>query len=178
MKTKVKAATKTEKVGDGERFKTATIKSPIGKLILVADSKALLGVYFDGMKHIPRSISEMKEDLKHPIMAKAAAQLGEYFDGSRKSFSLPLRFEGTEFQKKVWLEIARIPNGETIHYGELARRSGLPEAIRAAGTATGRNPIAIVVPCHRVVGKNGDLCGFAGGLAKKRFLLALEGARA
>src|ERR1051325_2484980 len=111
---------------------------------------------------------------RRPVLREAAKQLREYFAGKRKSFSLPLRLAGTDFQRRVWGEIARIPYGETVSYSALAQRAGAPLAVRAAGTSTGRNPAAIVVPCHRVMGKNGDLCGFGGGLERKRYLLKLE----
>ena len=94
--------------------------------------------------------------------------------GKGKSFSVPLRLSGTDFQKRVWREIALIPYGETLSYSELAKRAGAPHAVRAAGRSTGRNPVSIIIPCHRVVGKNGNMCGFAGGLEKKRHLLELE----
>jgi methylated-DNA-[protein]-cysteine S-methyltransferase len=146
----------------------------VGELILVADADALIGLYFAGRDHVPSARTGWKRTDDHPILRKAATQLREYFDGKRTKFALPLRFTGTEFQKKVWNEIAKIPHGVTTDYSELARRAGSPDAIRATGTSTGRNPISIIIPCHRVVGKNGDLCGFAGGLETKRFLLALE----
>jgi len=151
-----------------------TVKSPIGDLLLVADDSALIGLYFSGRKHIPAASKDWTLNAQHPLLRDAAKQLGEYFAGKRKEFTLPLRFAGTEFQQEVWQEIARIPFGKTVTYTDLAERVGAPQAVRAAGTATGRNPISIIVPCHRVVGKNGDLCGFAGGLEKKIHLLGLE----
>jgi methylated-DNA-[protein]-cysteine S-methyltransferase len=150
------------------------IKSPIDDLMLVADDWALTGLYFVGCDHIPAASKHWKRDARHPILLQATKQLSEYFAGKRTEFTLPLRLDGTEFQRSVWQEIALIPYGETISYSDLAERAGAPQAIRAAGTTTGRNPIAIIVPCHRVMGKNGALCGFAGGLEKKRHLLALE----
>jgi len=152
----------------------ATIKSPIGELMLVADDTALTGVYFGGHDHVPAASEGWTRDAQHPVLRKAALQLQEYLSGKRKSFEIPLRLTGTDFQEKVWQQIARIPYGETISYAELAKRAGNPQAIRAAGTTTGRNPVSIIVPCHRVVGKNGGLGGFGGGLDRKRFLLSLE----
>ena len=111
---------------------------------------------------------------EHPVIRQAVKQLGEYFAGKRRSFSLPLRLAGTDFQERVWHQIALVPYGKTISYTELAKRTGAPEAVRAAGTTTGRNPVSIIVPCHRIVGKNGSMCGFAGGLKRKQFLLELE----
>ncbi len=150
------------------------IKSPIDDLMLVTDDSALTGLYFVGCDHIPTASNRWTLNPQHPVLRQAAKQLQEYFAGKRESFSLPLRLAGTDFQERVWREIALIPYGETISYGDLAKRAGAPQAIRAAGTSTGRNPVAIVIPCHRVVGKNGDMCGFAGGLERKRYLLGLE----
>ena len=150
------------------------IRSPVGALMLAADASALTGLYFVGCDHIPGAIKRWTRDARHPVLREAARQLREYFAGRRKSFSLPLRLAGTDFQRRVWGEIARIPYGETVSYSTLARRAGAPLAVRAAGTSTGRNPVAIVIPCHRVMGKNGGLCGFAGGLERKRRLLELE----
>src|SRR5579863_3389204 len=170
---KLKFVTKTKNTKDSVMNSFSTIKSPIGELLLVADDSALTGIYFVGCDHIPTASKGWKRNAQHPVLRQAAAQLEEYFAGKRKTFSLPLRLSGTEFQQKVWEQIARIPHGETINYSELARRAGAPEAVRAAGTSTGRNPVAVIVPCHRVVGKDGTLCGFAGGLDRKRHLLAL-----
>lgn len=150
------------------------IKSPIGDLMLVTDDSALNGLYFIGRDHIPAVSKNWTLNGKHPVLQQAAKQLQEYFNGKRTEFSIPLRLTGTDFQEKVWREITRIPYGETINYTELAKRAGKPDAIRAAGAATGRNPISIIVPCHRVMGKNGNMTGFAGGLERKRHLLDLE----
>jgi methylated-DNA-[protein]-cysteine S-methyltransferase len=161
----------------GEHMKSNTtnaaytiVKSPIDELMLVADDSALIGVSFAPFE--PEK--KWKRNPAHPILKEATQQLHNYFAGKRNKFSIPMRLEGTEFQKKIWTEIARIPYGKTISYSDLARRAGNPDAIRAAGTSTGRNPIAIIIPCHRVVGKNGDMCGFGGGLPRKKFLLNLE----
>jgi methylated-DNA-[protein]-cysteine S-methyltransferase len=150
------------------------IKSPIGDLLLVADHSALTGVYFVGCDHIPAASKQWKLNAKHPVLQQTAKQLQEYFAGKREDFFLPLRLSGTEFQEKIWRQIALIPFGETVSYTDLAKGAGAPSAIRAAGTTTGRNPISIIIPCHRVVGKNGAMCGFAGGLEKKERLLKLE----
>jgi len=151
-----------------------TIKTPMGDLLLVANESALTGIYFVGCDHIPAEQNEWERDPKHPILRQAKEQLDEYFAGSRTEFTLPLHFAGTDFQNRVWQQIALIPYGKTITYSDLAQKSGKPEAIRAAGTSTGRNPISIIIPCHRVVGKNGGFGGYAGGLERKRFLLELE----
>jgi len=150
------------------------IPSPVGDLLLATDGTALTGLYFAGRDHIPAVSKQWTRNPRHPVLQQTAKQLKEYFAGKRTKFSLPLRPSGTNFQEKVWQEIARIPYGETITYTDLAKRAGAPLAIRAAGTSTGRNPLSIIIPCHRVVGKNGSLTGFAGGLGKKRHLLELE----
>jgi methylated-DNA-[protein]-cysteine S-methyltransferase len=152
----------------------SVIKSPVNDLMLVADDSALVGLYFAGCDHIPAANRRWTLDPKHPVLQQAATQLDEYFAGKRTEFSLPMRLAGTEFQEKVWRQIARIPYGETISYSDLAKRAGATRAIRAVGTSTGRNPVAIVIPCHRVVGKDGNMRGFAGGLERKRRLLDLE----
>ena len=152
-----------------------TLKSKqLGDLILTANETQLTGIYFAGRKHVPAALKDWKRDPSHPVLKKAARELEDFLSGKRKNFTVPLHADGTEFQHKVWEQIARIPFGKTITYSELARRAGRPEAIRAAGAATGRNPLAIIVPCHRVVAKSGALQGFAGGLETKKRLLALE----
>jgi methylated-DNA-[protein]-cysteine S-methyltransferase len=150
------------------------IPSPVGELLLVADADALLGLYFAGCDHVPAAAQAWRLNSEHAVLRLAEQQLRDYFAGARKTFSVPFRLVGTEFQQRVWQQIARIPFGATVSYSELAQRAGRPEAIRAAGTSTGRNPLSIIVPCHRVVGKNGGLHGFAGGLERKRQLLGLE----
>lgn len=146
----------------------------LGDLVLVADEQALTGVYFADKDHSTRWIKEAKLDPKHPLLRQAAEELTDYLGGKRKKFSVPLHFDGTEFQNAVWKQIARIPFGETISYSELARRAGAPAAVRAAGTATGQNPLGIIIPCHRVIAKSGTLGGYAGGLDRKTHLLKVE----
>jgi methylated-DNA-[protein]-cysteine S-methyltransferase len=146
----------------------------VGDLLLVANPGELIGVYFHGRKHAPVMPGDWKLDPRLPVLRQTTAELQEYFAGKRKTFSVPLHFDGTDFQHEIWRQIARIPFGETITYSELAERSGVPDAVRAAGTATGQNPLSIIVPCHRVVGKNGKLTGFAGGLDRKKNLLEIE----
>jgi len=150
------------------------LKQPLGDLLLVANETELIGLYFDGRTHVPAARSTWTCDLQHPVLRQAQKQLQEFFAGKRIRFSLPLKFSGTQFQERVWREIARIPLGETISYSELARRAGNPRAIRAAGMNTGLNPLGIVIPCHRVIGKDGSITGYAGGLEWKRHLLNLE----
>lgn len=151
--------------------------SPVGRLRLVADRDALRGIGFKLERHpkpsLPHWIFVADPQMSAPIAA-ACRQLQEYFAGERQTFELPLRPLGTPFQLAVWQELARIPYGVTISYGELARRIDQPAAVRAVGAANGRNPLPIVLPCHRVIGADGSLTGFGGGLPTKRFLLALE----
>lgn len=148
--------------------------SPYGRILLVADGSAISSVSFTGQKYAPRVQRDWQRDARHAPIRKAKRELAEYFGGRRKRFSLKLAPHGTPFQRAVWKAIAQVGFGRTIAYAELARRAGHPGSARAAGAATGRNPIGIIVPCHRIVGTNGSLTGYAGGLAKKRALLALE----
>ena len=149
-------------------------ESPYGQMLLVADDAGLAGVYFDGQKYLPTVASQWRRDAQHATLRQAKRELAEYFAGKRKRFELKLAPAGTPFQRSVWKAISNVEFGQTITYGELAERSGCPGSARAAGAATGRNPIGIVVPCHRIVGANGSLTGYAGGLERKRALLALE----
>ena len=150
--------------------------TPLGTLFATAIGGSLTGIYFEGQRHAPAISRDWQEDPYHAPLAECARQLADYFEGKRQCFDLPLAPDGTEFQRRVWREIARIPYGETLSYAELAARAEVPGAARAAGAATGRNPLSIVVPCHRVVGTNGSLTGYAGGLERKTRLLELEGA--
>lgn len=143
-------------------------QSPLGTLRIAADEKGITGLAFSDMP-LTDAIAEQT-----PLLKKAAAQLDEYFAGARRSFDLPLNPAGTEFQKKVWDALVGIGYGETRTYGRIAATTGNPKACRAVGMANNRNPIAIIIPCHRVVGANGSLTGYAGGLDKKEFLLDLE----
>jgi methylated-DNA-[protein]-cysteine S-methyltransferase len=160
----------------GEKIMTnySTFKTPLGELLLVADESALTGIYFSGHKHSPQVEKTWTLNTRHPVLQQAEKELKEYFQGKRNSFSFPMNSVGTAFQKKIWKEIARIPFGKTATYSDLAKKAGSPKAVRAAGAATGRNPLSIVVPCHRVMGKNGAITGYAGGLDRKQHLLDLE----
>ena len=151
------------------------IDSPVGVLTLVSDGRALIRIHFGKLP--AREAGPELTAAEDSILARAARQLGEYFDGKRASFDLPLDPAGTEFQKRVWKELSKIPFGRTSTYAELARRIGAPKASRAVGGANGRNPLPIVVPCHRVIGKDGSLTGFAFGIGAKQKLLAHEGVR-
>lgn len=148
------------------------LPTPIGKLLLVADRQGLREIWFETGKHRKAPDPAWRHDPAR--LAFARTQLQEYFAGERTRFDLPLHPLGTNFQVTVWQALAEIPYGSTISYGELAQRIGQPLAVRAVGAANGRNPLPIVLPCHRVIGANGSLTGFGGGLPTKRFLLAME----
>ena len=149
--------------------------SPVGTLRLVASEEGLVAVLWPEDSHARVPLPPTTEDAHHPVLHTAAAQLSEYFAGERTAFALPLSMRGTPFQVAVWQALCAIPFGATRTYGELAVELGNPAATRAIGAANGRNPLSIVVPCHRVIGASGRLTGFAGGLAVKARLLALEG---
>ena len=151
-----------------------TFDSPVGPLLLMSDGTSLTGLHTDNDKHRPAIQSEWKRDDGTTPFAQAIAQLQAYFEGGLTDFELPLAPHGTEFQMKVWRELCNIPFGETISYGELARRIGRPSASRAVGHSNARNPISIIVPCHRVIGSDKSLTGYAGGLDRKRALLEHE----
>jgi len=155
----------------------ARLKMPIGTLLATAKDGELTGLYYERGRHVPAIGDDWIEDARAKPFGECARQLREYLDGDRKSFDLPLAPEGSDFQRSVWREIARIPYGERITYAELAKRAGAPGSARAAGAATGRNPISIIVPCHRVVGADGSLTGYAGGVGRKAKLLEIEDAR-
>ena len=152
-----------------------TYESPHGRMLLVATEDGVCGVFFNGQKYFPEKDSDWTRDGNHAPLKQAKRELAEYFAGRRKHFEVALDPEGTPFQRSVWKAIAKVRFGETISYGELARRAGHPGSSRAAGAATGRNPVSIIVPCHRIMGADGSLTGYAGGLNRKRALLALEG---
>jgi methylated-DNA-[protein]-cysteine S-methyltransferase len=150
----------------------STIASPIGELLLRSDGKSLTGLFMTKQTHGAQRTRDWQRD--DAALHEARTQLQAYFAGELRAFELPLAAQGTPFQQEVWRALCDIPYGETISYGELARRIGQPTAARAVGLANGQNPIAVVVPCHRVIGANGALTGYGGGLARKRWLLAHE----
>ena len=152
------------------------IRSPIGNLKLVASSVGLVAVLWENDTPKRVRLPDLKEDPQHPMLLQAERELKEYFAGQRNDFAVPLDMRGTQFQKQVWEALLAIPFGETRTYGQLARQLGNPNATRAVGAANGRNPIAVLVPCHRVIGSSGKLTGFAGGLEAKAHLLSLESA--
>lgn len=145
---------------------TVVYDSPIGKLWLSAENGKIVSLSFSG--------TQADAEITEPVLSKAMNQLSEYFAGKRKAFDLPLELHGTPFQKSVWNELVKIPFGRTETYGEIAAKIGKPKAARAVGMGCNRNPIAIIIPCHRVVGKNGSLTGFAGGLDVKSKLIEHE----
>lgn len=151
-----------------------SIASPVGPLHLVATDAALVALVWriESTPQIP--FDDAQDRPGHPVLLAAATQLDEYFAGQRQSFDVPLEFRGTDFQKLAWNALLTIPYGETRSYAQMARQIGRPDAVRAVGAANGRNPISIIVPCHRVIGASGELTGFGGGLPAKARLLALE----
>jgi methylated-DNA-[protein]-cysteine S-methyltransferase len=152
-----------------------TIDSPVGPLTLVAAAGRLTGLYMDAQRHLPDWSSFGPEgDPASAPFAAAADQLARYFAGRLTRFDLPLELAGTPFQRQVWAALRDIPYGQTTTYGELATGLGKPAASRAVGLANGKNPVSIVVPCHRVIGADGSLTGYGGGIDRKRFLLTLE----
>jgi len=150
----------------------ARFESPVGPLLLAGDAKALRRVSFESSKRAMPPLGDWKQN--RAAFAEVIRQLQAYFRGELKEFDLPLAMEGTEFQLRVWNALREIPYGETISYAQLARRIGNPQAVRAVGLANGSNPIPIIVPCHRVIGSDGSLTGFGGGLSTKKKLLELE----
>lgn len=147
--------------------------SPLGTLLLAATEHGLCGLYFDRHRHFKGARNWLRND-RHHYLLQAARELDEYFAGERRAFDLPLDLSGTPFQHAVWRALQALAFGSTTSYRSIAQHAGNPDAIRAAGTAIGRNPVSIIVPCHRVLGAAGALCGYAGGLERKRYLLALE----
>ncbi|WP_460839706.1 methylated-DNA--[protein]-cysteine S-methyltransferase [Noviherbaspirillum agri] len=148
--------------------------SPLGPLVLAATEQGLCGLYFEEHKYFKGPHGWQRDDA-HPLLQKAARQLDQYFAGQRSTFDIDLDLRGTPFQQAVWRALQALSYGSTTSYGEIAKGLAKPGAVRASGTAIGRNPVCIIVPCHRVLGTSGGLSGYAGGLERKRFLLALEG---
>ena len=160
--------------GKDDRLVYKWVDSPIGRLKLVATDDGLTGILWEQERPGRVRLSALAEDPSHAVLVEAERQLSEYFHGRRQTFTLTLDFAGTAFQRQVWSALLTIPFGETRSYAQIARQIGKPSATRAVGAANGRNPISIVAPCHRVIGANGQLTGFAGGLEAKAHLLALE----
>jgi methylated-DNA-[protein]-cysteine S-methyltransferase len=149
--------------------------SPLGTMLAIATDDAITDLHIVSGKYVPKLGNDCIDSPKLPVFLQLRRELSDYFAGKRKSFDVKLAPEGTEFQKAAWMALTKIPYGQTRTYGEQAAAIGRPKAVRAIGAANGRNPIGVVVPCHRVIGANGTLTGYAGGLDKKEFLLKLEG---
>jgi methylated-DNA-[protein]-cysteine S-methyltransferase len=156
----------------GVLVRFTTMPSPLGEVLLTGDGRHLTGLYMTPHPHGPSPQASWVRD--DAAFTDAIRQLQEYFDGSRLVFEIPLAPEGTDFQRRVWMALRDIPYARTVSYGDIAREVGNPRGVRAVGLANGRNPIAIIVPCHRVIGANGSLTGYGGGLDRKRWLLAHE----
>ena len=158
----------------GTRY--AQVETPLGDLTLVAKGDGLSGVYFPGHWHLPKDPAFGDEVDAHtdPVLSRVAEEIREYLSGARTDFDIPVRTHGDDFSEKVWSAIAKIPYGKTTTYGRIARDMGDPHLAQRVGQAVGRNPVSIVIPCHRVVGSDGSLTGYAGGLERKRTLLDLE----
>jgi methylated-DNA-[protein]-cysteine S-methyltransferase len=154
-----------------------TLRTPVGELFLAATETAVAALVWSREELERIGIREWKPGKTCALLAEAERQLREYFEGERRSFDLPLQFHGTPFQESVWKELGKIPFGKTWSYRELARRVGKPAAVRAVGSANGKNPVCIILPCHRVVRLSGDIGGYAGGVGHKAWLLELESAR-
>lgn len=154
---------------------TAAYASPLGPMLMAASARGLAGLWFEGEKHWPAQAHQWAPRPQLAVFSQAARQLDGYFAGRLRAFELPLDLSrGTAFQQRVWQALLSIPFGQTVTYGTLATALASPQAMRAVGAASGRNPVSIVVPCHRVLGADGTLTGYAGGLARKRALLLLE----
>ncbi len=152
--------------------------SPVGSLLIAATEAGICGIYFEEHRHFKGRDGWQETVPQSPAarhMAHAARQLDEYFAGQRTEFDVPLDLRGTDFQQSVWQELNNIPFGKSVSYAQQAQQLGNPKALRAVGSAIGKNPVSIIVPCHRVIGTSGAVTGYAGGLERKRFLLALEG---
>jgi methylated-DNA-[protein]-cysteine S-methyltransferase len=151
------------------------IKTPLGDVLVLSDGQYLTGLMFKGQKHMPKISVEWRQDPKLDVFTNTELQILEYFNGSRKQFDVAYRTtKGTPFQQKVWRAIAKVGHGTTISYRELAKLAGCATSIRAVATAAGKNPLSIVIPCHRIIGITGDLSGYAGGIHRKNALITLE----
>ena len=181
IETHVEPGTETH-VEPGTETRYTLWTSPLGEILLTFDADAgtaasqrLTGLYFDGQKDRPPVAPHWRRAGDDPLARRVVAQLERYFGSGDAGFDVPVGLAGTAFQQRVWQALCGIAPGDTVTYGELARRIGAPRAVRAVGAAIGRNPVSIIVPCHRVVGHDGSLTGYAGGLARKRHLLRHEG---
>lgn len=176
LTTPVVQRRRNSKVSDEPTLWYTEVDTPIGQLVVASEDDAIMGVYMESHRHGPVDRDSWLPDVNgvRPVLNAARTQLAEYFSGKRVAFKLKLRARGTEVQQTVWRALSDIPFGETRSYGEIAATIGNPKASRAVGAANGRNPISIIVPCHRVIGSNGSLTGFGGGIERKEWLLAHE----
>ncbi len=150
------------------------VSSPVGNITLVADKEHLCAIYFSNQRPDKKQFPLLERKDNSRVLKSAVKQLGAYFSGTAQTFDISLRPVGTDFQERVWKALRSIKYGKTVSYGDIAKKIGNPKALRAVGSAIGRNPLSIIVPCHRVIGSNGKLTGFAGGLKTKEYLLNLE----
>lgn len=155
-------------------LKFKSINSIVGTLTIIVNNFQLIAILWDNEKPNRVMLGHMEEDSTNPLLLKVEKQLKEYFEGKRQTFDLPLKMDGTAFQKAVWEELKKIPFGQSVSYKYIAQKLNNQKAVRAVGSANGRNPISIIVPCHRVIGADGNLSGFAGGVDRKKILLDLE----
>ncbi|MEO5646335.1 MAG: methylated-DNA--[protein]-cysteine S-methyltransferase [Candidatus Paceibacterota bacterium] len=160
-----------------KEYSFKTMKSPVGELKLVASDAGLAAILWENEKPNRVAINSAHENKKHPVLVETEKQLKEYFVGKRQKFDVKLDFAGTDFQKNVWKALLNIPYGKTVSYADIAKKVGSPNAVRAVGSANGKNPICIIAGCHRVVASSGKLAGYAGGIENKVILLKLEGGK-
>ena len=151
-----------------------TLPTRLGEILLASDGQCLTGLYFFGQKGFPAAAADWRADTDAAPFGRTAEQLASYLAGELREFDVPVALRGTPFQRSVWRALRGVLFGQTISYSELAGRAGVPKAVRAVGAAVGRNPVSVIVPCHRIVGADGSLTGYAGGLDRKRALLAHE----
>ncbi|MEE9175454.1 MAG: methylated-DNA--[protein]-cysteine S-methyltransferase [Thermodesulfobacteriota bacterium] len=156
------------------KYNYTVMKSSVGEITLVADNVSLRAIYWLNQKPDRVKFPDLENNDSNHVLKSAVKQLKAYFSGTRREFDIPLRPVGTVFQEEVWLALRSISYGETVSYSDIAKQIGRPKAVRAVGAAIGKNPLSIMIPCHRVIGANGKLIGFAGGLSTKEFLLNLE----
>jgi len=156
------------------KYYYTVMESPVGDITLIADEESLCAIYWQNQKPDNKKFPGLEKKDDNKVLRSSVKQLNSYFKGKRTEFDLPLRPVGTNFQERVWRALTSIGYGETVSYGDIANNINNPKAVRAVGAAIGKNPISIIIPCHRVIGSNGKLTGFAGGLSTKEFLLNLE----
>jgi len=156
------------------KYYYTVMKSPVGDITLIADKESLCGIYWPNQNPDNKKFPNLEKKDGSKVLRSAVKQLNFYFAGKTERFDIPLRPVGTDFQENVWKALRSIKYGKTVSYGDIAKKIGNPKAVRAVGAAIGKNPLSIIVPCHRVIGSNGKLTGFAGGLGTKEFLLNLE----